>query len=268
MEWGRIKAPDYRAASDREGGGMSCRHLDLVEDNMTHIADEVARLTEEVTRLKGLNAELLAAAKHAVHRVEFGSPVYKELQAAIAHAEEQASWANMLLIVRKFILVMAYTHHSMDIWSYFARHAKKAIIGSGLSRKCMKHCSRLWRVSEALMPRSQRHDVPWVCWQAFGRIWWRRIRDPQRLVADSRLLVRRQEFAPMTYETALQLFALMSIDQQDRVTRIFDLTRAAFPNVKAAFTRAVMDECEDIEMEMLLKQPADGTAWLHSHSSY
>lgn len=68
------------------------------------------------------------------------------------------------------------------------------------------------------------------------------------------------ESSTVTFETAIALFAIMPIDQQDRVTRIFDLTKAAFPTVKLAFTQAVMDECEDIETEMLLAQPVWGTA--------
>lgn len=58
----------------------------------------------------------------------------------------------------------------------------------------------------------------------------------------------------MNFKTALALFAVMPIERQDRVTRIFELIRAApsFPNVRDAFTQAVQDECYAIETEMLL----------------
>lgn len=39
----------------------------------------------------------------------------------------------------------------------------------------------------------------------------------------------------MSYETALALFAAMPVEQQDRVTRIFDLTSASFPNIRDPF---------------------------------
>lgn len=64
----------------------------------------------------------------------------------------------------------------------------------------------------------------------------------------------------MTYPNALALFAVMSMDSQNRVVRIFDLIRASFPDFRDAFVQAMDDEALVIETEMLLLEtnPAPG----------
>lgn len=66
--------------------------------------------------------------------------------------------------------------------------------------------------------------------------------------------------ATVKYETALALFAAMSLDQQEAVVRVFDGIRGGFTDVRDAFIEAVTDEAYVIETEMLLlaARPAAG----------
>lgn len=56
----------------------------------------------------------------------------------------------------------------------------------------------------------------------------------------------------MKYETALAMFAVMPMAQQEAVMHVFDGIKAAFPDVRDALIQAVQDEAYAIETEMLL----------------
>jgi hypothetical protein len=56
----------------------------------------------------------------------------------------------------------------------------------------------------------------------------------------------------MKFEHAIALFAIMSLDRQESVERVFDLTRFAFDDVREAFAEAVSDQVTAIETEAFL----------------
>jgi hypothetical protein len=64
----------------------------------------------------------------------------------------------------------------------------------------------------------------------------------------------------MTLEHAKILFDAMGADRQARVSRIFDQICKGFPKISDAFTEAVADECEAIEIQMLLEQETEDAA--------
>lgn len=66
----------------------------------------------------------------------------------------------------------------------------------------------------------------------------------------------------MKYEHANILYDTMDLDRRERVMRVFEQTfySPAFADFQESFAQAVDNEANEIEREMLLVQPTEGTS--------